>query len=313
VTPKISIIVPVYKVEQYLPKCIESIISQTYTNWELILVNDGSPDSSGEICDRYAAKDSRIRVFHKPNGGVSSARNKGVEMALGDYAIHVDPDDWIEIDMLKKLVSMLSKDKVDLIIFDYITINGLKTQTVKQCPTKLNAKNVLYDLFGNIHGSCCNKLISKEYYKRIKFYEQVSICEDLLYIFQVLQMNPKIGYLNDALYNYRLDSNDSSLSKIMSAKKFLQLNMVLDILIELSENEYNLSDAIYRRQVPHMAYVGLKAVDLDGCQYRKVLLPYTKYIVHSKQPIGIRIMSLMAICGFKKITNLFFKIKHWLK
>lgn len=101
--PEISIIVPIYNVEKYLPKCIESILSQTFTNFELILVNDGSKDRSGIICDEYASKDNRIKVIHKENGGVSSARNSGVDLASGKYIGFVDPDDYIKKDMYERL------------------------------------------------------------------------------------------------------------------------------------------------------------------------------------------------------------------
>ena len=101
--PQISIIVPVYNVEQYLQSCIDSIITQTYTDWELLLVDDGSPDRSGEICDEYAKKDNRIRVFHKRNGGVSSARNLGLDKAQGEWVTFIDADDYILSDFIKGL------------------------------------------------------------------------------------------------------------------------------------------------------------------------------------------------------------------
>ena len=93
--PCISVIVPVYNVENYLPRCVDSILSQSFTDFELILVDDGSPDNSGKICDEYAEKDNRVRVFHKPNGGVSSARNLGLDNALGEFVTFIDSDDYV--------------------------------------------------------------------------------------------------------------------------------------------------------------------------------------------------------------------------
>lgn len=101
--PKISVIVPVYKAEKYLRKCVDSILNQTFSNFELILVDDGSPDQSGQICDEYAGKDKRINVIHKKNDGVSAARQSGLDASSGDYVIHADPDDWVEPQMLKEL------------------------------------------------------------------------------------------------------------------------------------------------------------------------------------------------------------------
>ena len=110
--PKVSIIVPVYKAEQYLHRCVDSILSQSFTDCELILVDDGSPDKSGEICDEYASRDSRIQVIHKQNGGVSSARNAGLDVAHGEYVWFVDSDDWIENDSLKEIYNIMSNLKL---------------------------------------------------------------------------------------------------------------------------------------------------------------------------------------------------------
>lgn len=107
--PAVSIIVPVYKVEGYLVRCLESLLKQTFIDFEILLINDGSPDRSGEICDEYALKDSRIRVFHKNNGGVSSARNLALDYAKGEYVTFVDSDDWIDADCLKRALNLSNK------------------------------------------------------------------------------------------------------------------------------------------------------------------------------------------------------------
>ena len=108
--PFISIVVPIYNVEKYLKKCVESILNQTYKNFELILVDDGSPDRCGEICEDLKKKDLRIRVIHKENGGLSSARNAGIDVAKGEYIGFVDSDDYIEPFMYEKLVNAVVKD-----------------------------------------------------------------------------------------------------------------------------------------------------------------------------------------------------------
>ena len=113
-TAKISVIVPVYKVEPYLDKCVSSIVNQTYTNLEIILVDDGSPDSCPTMCDAWAEKDSRIRVIHKPNGGLSDARNAGIVVATGELMAFVDSDDWIASDMYEHLYQRLTEDDSDI-------------------------------------------------------------------------------------------------------------------------------------------------------------------------------------------------------
>ena len=116
--PKISVIVPVYNTEKYLNRCIDSILAQTFTDFELLLIDDGSTDCSGKICDEYAAKDSRVRVFHKENGGVSSARNMGLDNAQGEWITFVDSDDWVHEDFLKKRLALALNDNADIAYCD---------------------------------------------------------------------------------------------------------------------------------------------------------------------------------------------------
>ena len=117
--PIIRIIIPVYKAEGHLHRCVDSILAQSFTDFELLLVDDGSPDGSGKICDEYAAKDSRVKVLHKQNGGVSSARQTGIENAAGEYTIHADPDDWIEPTMLEELYNKATEEDADMVMCDY--------------------------------------------------------------------------------------------------------------------------------------------------------------------------------------------------
>ncbi len=128
--PAVSVIVPVYKVEPYLRRCVDSILAQTFTDFELILVDDGSPDNCGAICDEYAEKDSRVKVIHKKNGGVSSARNMGLDAARGEYIYFCDGDDYIEKELLADAVQAMSG--YDMVVFNtfFVDINGVKTGRV---------------------------------------------------------------------------------------------------------------------------------------------------------------------------------------
>ena len=136
-SPKISIIVPVYKVEQYLPKCINSILAQTYQYWELLLIDDGSPDNSGKICDEFAQKDERIRIFHKKNGGVSSARNLGLDYAEGDYVMFVDSDDWLSNDCLRVCVHEVEANKLDALQFGFISVISNNEKQIVKNPSSI--------------------------------------------------------------------------------------------------------------------------------------------------------------------------------
>lgn len=120
--PNVSIIVPCYKVEQYLRQCVDSLINQTMKDIEIILVDDGSPDKSGEICDEYKAKDNRIKVIHKKNGGVSAARNDGLKVATGEYVVFVDSDDYVPVDAYELLYNKAIETSADMVIGDVIKV-----------------------------------------------------------------------------------------------------------------------------------------------------------------------------------------------
>ena len=137
--PKISVIVPVYQVEPYLCKCLDSIVGQTYRNLEIILVDDGSPDRCGEICDEYAARDERIRVIHQSNSGAFAARNQGLDIACGEYIGFVDGDDWIEADMYQTLMTLAVDNDSDVVQCEMIN-EGER----QQLRTKLLGRNVIY-------------------------------------------------------------------------------------------------------------------------------------------------------------------------
>ena len=204
--PKVSVIVPVYKVEKYLPECIESILAQTFTDFELILVDDGSPDNSGKICDDYAARDSRIRVFHKENGGVSSARNLGLDNARGEWIAFVDSDDWIDTNMLQKMIAVAMLG-TDLVISGYHTVKKTKRYTREGLSVLSgNSTRFFASLFVNgfINSPCFklfrNKVISS---KRIRFYDNIGIGEDTIFVTCYFKHIRRIVALKDALYFIR--------------------------------------------------------------------------------------------------------------
>ena len=163
--PKISVIVPVYKAEAYLHRCVDSILAQTFKDWELLLIDDGSPDKSGDICDEYVKKDTRIRVIHKENGGVSSARQRGLDESIGEYTIHADPDDWVEPTMLDELYYKAKEEKADLVICDFFCEYKTGSVICRQKVDSCHADAILKQMFAQqLHGSCWNKLIRRECY-----------------------------------------------------------------------------------------------------------------------------------------------------
>ena len=215
--PKISIIVPVYKAEAYLHRCVDSILAQTLMDFELLLIDDGSPDRSGEICDEYVQKDSRIRVFHKKNGGVSSARQKGLDEALGEYVIHADPDDWVEDNMIEILYHKALDLDADVIICDYYKDNGGKSTYIEQKPESMNHNSIIKGLYGHLFGACWNKLIRRSVIKKygLEFPKNWSLAEDQYFLVSLLLHDIKIGYVNKAFYHYVIGENENSLTNVV--------------------------------------------------------------------------------------------------
>lgn len=236
--PKVSIIVPVYKAEKYLRRCIDSILAQSLSDFEVLLVDDGSPDQSGDICDEYAKKDSRVRVFHKINGGVSSARQCGIDNAKGEYTIHADPDDWVESNMLEELYRKAKEDDADMVICDYY-INYEKTHNeiyVKQQPSKIESDTILKELFKQLHGSCCNKLIRRVCYKKynVRFPFNLNCNEDQYVCASLLLHSLSVAYLPKAFYHYIQDINTNSL--VRTPKSYDERLKVMTMFCSLLQN-----------------------------------------------------------------------------
>ena len=209
--PLISVIIPVYKVEKYLEKCVDSVINQTYDNLEIILVDDGSPDNCPKMCDEYAKKDKRIKVIHKENGGVGSARNKGIEKSTGDYITFVDSDDWIEKEFIHEMLDIANKYKVDYVTCGYYRvyeskkeiINGNLEEIVIDSKEYVNKLLNVQNGYGFVH----MKLIKKTKISNLRFEEKLVVGEDALFNIELCKHINKAVILNKSLYNYFFNSN----------------------------------------------------------------------------------------------------------
>ena len=243
--PKISIIVPVYKVEKYLHKCIDSILAQTFKDFELILVDDGSPDNCGKICDEYAKRDNRIVVVHKENGGQASARNRGIDIARGDYIGFVDSDDWIEADMYEVLYNICDTYGCDIancssiIHFKNRTqINGGHKLTIH---TREEAMKVMLE--GELYDEVVwTKLIKRDLLNDIRFKEGI-MYEDTDFTYKVIDKANSIGCIGEAKYNY-IKREESTMDR---AIKNLSIDAVLvyDEMYNFMESKYpNLSNIV---------------------------------------------------------------------
>ena len=213
INPLISVIIPVYKVERYLPRCIESILRQTYSNFELILIDDGTPDRSGIICDRYAEKDSRIRVIHKENGGVSTARNAGIDAAKGEWVTFVDSDDWVQENYLEVLTSPLGVDDYDM------TIGVLEWRAISRKIQEYEGYSINIGEASQIERALnCSellgpwlKLFSLNIIKNnsMRFSKGIALGEDAIFVAKYLKHCKKIYMTGKAIYCYNWLNNTS--------------------------------------------------------------------------------------------------------
>lgn len=216
----ISVIVPIYNVEEYLDECIISIVNQTYKNLEIILVDDGSPDNCSKICDNWAIKDNRIKVIHKNNGGLSDARNTGLDIATGDYVSFIDSDDWISNNFIEKLLNISKYEKADIVA---CSINNVYSNKVIKYQTKpiIGTSNNIYPLiycentFFSI--SACNKLYKKNCWNNIRF-PYGKTCEDAFTTYLLVDKANKIVQIDEPLYYYRIREN-SIMTTSFSIKK----------------------------------------------------------------------------------------------
>lgn len=219
----VSIIVPVYNTEKYLDECIQSILDQTYSNFELLLINDGSSDRSGEICDKYALKDERIKVFHQKNEGVSTARNLGLDHATGEWITFVDSDDYIGQDYISEFVKLEREENIIYLNTTKI-INGNKTNIFSIKNSSYTIKNFvnkyMITSLGYVHSKFFKRKPIHEH--KIRFDNNLSFAEDCLFILELLKFSDSI-FLSDINKYYYRDTPGSLVKKIYSYEKELYL------------------------------------------------------------------------------------------
>ena len=224
--PQLSIIVPVYNVEPYLRRCIDSILAQTFTDFELILIDDGSPDRCGEIMEEYAAKDKRIVTIHQENKGVSAARNAGLRIAQGTYVGFVDPDDWIDAEMYKNMISRMQETDAELSISSWNDVleNGDRSEHMIDLPDIIDGHTAIIHLFDLPRTTglyLWNRVYVRSYIK-VLFDEQAVCSEDALFLFQYCGGINRACFVSAALYNFF--HRDSSASRGKNKSTLLGLN-----------------------------------------------------------------------------------------
>lgn len=310
-TPFFSIITPVYNAERYISKCVESVISQTLPDFELLLVDDGSLDNSGRICDEYAIKDIRIKVFHKKNGGVSSARNYGLDVANGKYILFLDSDDFFMQNTLMHCKKIIKREEVDILQFSIqgVAENGEFTNktTIKRESTNVVTPEK-YILDGQLQvcagGSCIKREIIEKH--SLRFKQNIKLAEDQLFIISSILYSKKVKFDNIILYNY-LD-NPQSATHINKSQDVIE--SIKEIKIFIKENP--LSKEILNRQILNFICILLRNRDISFDKISDIV--EKKTFKYSKElRIGEKVFCILSKINFRlscHIVSLLFAIYY---
>ncbi len=276
--PLVTVVVPVYNVEKYLDRCIDSIVNQTYKNLEIILVDDGSPDDCPQMCDNWAKKDSRIKVIHKKNAGAGMARNTGIEMSCGNYVLFVDSDDYIDLNTIKKCIESIKKTQSDVVMFGRYTVfpDGTAKETPVVSKKSHFSENQIIDdilpgLFVHERGigiSSCNKLFNLQLIKsnNLKYKsEREILSEDAIFHLEFFEFVKSVDIITESFYYYF--QNKKSFSQ--TYRKDLQElnNKFLECCLKISEkykNNKRLINCILARYHIY-AFAGMKQI--EACDF----------------------------------------------
>ena len=259
---KVTIIIPIYNVEKYLREAIESAINQTYKNLEIILVDDGSTDNSGRICDEYISVDERIKVIHKKNGGLSDARNAGLDNCTGEYIMFLDSDDFLEPDAVENMHKEIVEKDADYVIGNYInaTEEGEKWEKPvfdleKYKPFKLSIHDYMNSFF-IMNSSVCNKIFKKEFIDELNLRFVVGLpAEDAIFTTYCFIKSEKVYYIPNLVFNYR-QRKGGSISSSCSREYFRGINKAYRIIYENFKDNGNLGyyRYFYAKSMNYMIY-----------------------------------------------------------
>lgn len=329
--PKVSVIIPVYKVEKYLSRCIESVINQTIDKIEIILVDDGSPDGCPQICDKYAENYANVQVIHKKNGGLASARNAGMKKAVGEYIFFLDSDDWLELDGLEKLYETAQQYKVDFVRYRAIRTGwpGMEedapcmVEDVREMQGGYYDKNRMMDeiygrliitpqlTMGPIVGAC-GSLYRRDFLNKnnLFFYEEIKFSEDLIFSVKVVLAAQSFYYLDVAgVYHYFY--NRDSISKSFRKGRWESCKKI----IELCESDFLNSTAFdFEKQIHYLKWFCL-FLSLNEKRFlanRHERIKYCKEVLkdQSLQNLELR-LDTFDISWKQKVLMLFMKLKWY--
>lgn len=320
----ISVIMPVYKTEEsHLRKAIESVINQSYRKLEIVLVDDGSPDQCGAICDAYAGTDNRIRVIHKKNGGVSSARNCGLETVTGDYIFFVDSDDTLKGNAIEVLFAIVQKTNADIVICSCKHVKEKNDDNAiydgaYQCLKTVESAEAIKNLSYNIHvfdelepTAVWGKLYKKSAVQNLRFNEKMNVGEDFVFNYFAICKAKVVTYCNLKLYNYNFVETSLMNNKIYSPK----LMRSFEELVKFAESQKNSEyfDEVIVRSVNVAFTIYLKTPEKQSIEKNEIEEYIVKYrssvLTNTKTNLKIRVALVLSTISFKLVRWGFFKTK----
>jgi len=329
--PLISIIIPIYKVEDYIRRCIDSIVSQTYKNLEIILVDDGSPDNCGNICEEYSLKDKRIKVIHKKNGGLSSARNFGLDIASGEYIGFVDSDDWIENDMYESLYNAIIFHKADISVCGRYIASGNKITTISDSEkaevfTRCEAlSELVLDEYSGMKNFAWDKLYKKELFDNVR-YPEGKCYEDIFTTYKLFSLTNKIVDIKSPKYYY-LMREDSICGSNTPSKRFDYFEANMECLEFIKNLEPKLADICDKQMFNRLEFClnDILLLDFEKNDYTSEINDILaklqeKYLsLKNSKQMGLKQKAyLLFICKFPKLYTYIYpkhkvrktKLKH---
>ena len=293
--PIVSLIVVAYNAEKYLERCLNSIIEQSFKDFETIIVDDGSTDCTGAIADAYCQRDSRFQVIHQENKGVATARQAGLNASSGVYTIHVDSDDWIDSSLLEEVVSSAEMENADMVIFDFLVhLPNNKTEYCEQRPSNLDHWVVMGQTLHDLYGSLCNKLIRRDsiIQNRVTFADDLFACEDQLFVLSFLSFPTRIAYINKAFYHY---------DKTQNANSFVNSNPLIRerlIVLERISSSHDILpiEGYYNAAILHLAYEAARLPRSQCKDYTKLFKKHMSSIKKAKGfPFRVKLLTLLRI------------------
>lgn len=310
----ISIIVPVYNVVQYLDQCVSSLVHQSYSAIEILLIDDGSSDGSAEICDEWSKKDSRVRVFHTENRGVAHARNIGLTHAKGNYIGFVDSDDWVDIDMYETMMAKLISAQAEVCGSGFVheyesrSVYPLKAE-IEQIMTRDTAVERIFDntRFKLLDVGVWDKLFSRDVLGALRFREDIAIGEDMLFFWQAMKRVKTFVYVPLFKYHYRMRIG-SAMNSSISEKKITLIIAIKEIMASVAEENVHIRKILEERYCDCMITVARDMVLLDKERYKKD-------IVHMQQYIRKKLFSILCYPSFSRRMRLgaiYFCLPYWL-